>query len=43
VLEKLLDALGPESVSTEEAQRLLCSQDVFREGKLAGYLVRPGR
>lgn len=33
--QQLLEALGPQGLISDEAQRRLCSQDVFREGALA--------
>lgn len=39
--QQLLETLGPQGLITDEAQRALCSQDVFREGELAEFVVRP--
>ena len=39
--QELIDILGTQGLSTEEAQRTLCSQDVFREGELAEFVARP--
>lgn len=39
--KKLIDILGAEALSTDVVQRELCSQDVFREGAVAEFVVRP--